>query len=371
MIYDFIIIGGGVAGSATSYHLTEENKSVLLLEKDRVCLGGSYPAGAFLSPKVGLKSYYNSFINQALNFSLTFYQKNFPTHLTETSLLKLPKDEKDRDKLLSYEPFMPPFIKKSKNELTFLKEEAKKFGGYQFKNAGILEIEGVCKKLTKKADVIENYRVKEIKYSDEVFQVGEFRGKNIILATGADTPIVDYSYINIRKLCGYRFDVETSTKVDYNISKDVAISTSKNGIVKIGATYLRGENCLENLKVDDKLLKRALEMVNLKEAKILKLYKGIRSASIDFFPILGEIIDVKKSLEKYPYIIHGSKLPSNLLIRKKNLYIINGLGSRGFVLAPFISKLLVDFILKNEELPEKIENSRLFYKWARRVRAKS
>ena len=107
-------------------------------------------------------------------------------------------------------------------------------------------------------------------------------------------------------------------------------------------------------------------MVELKEPKILKVYKGVRSASIDFFPILGEIVDVKKSLEKYPYIIHGSKVPPNLLIRKKSIYIINGLGSRGFVLAPFVSKLLVDFILNKKELPKKIENSRLFYKWARR-----
>ena len=37
MLYDVIIIGAGVEGSATGYHLSKTNKKVLLLEQVHLC----------------------------------------------------------------------------------------------------------------------------------------------------------------------------------------------------------------------------------------------------------------------------------------------------------------------------------------------
>jgi len=47
-----------------------------------------------------------------------------------------------------------------------------------------------------------------------------------------------------------------------------------------------------------------------------------------------------------------------------------GHGGRGFVLAPFTAKILADFITKNIPIDSKLQNSRFFYKWARKTNLK-
>ena len=48
------IIGGGIAGAVTAYLLAKEEKKVIVLEKDRVCMGVTANSTAKLTSQHGL-----------------------------------------------------------------------------------------------------------------------------------------------------------------------------------------------------------------------------------------------------------------------------------------------------------------------------
>ena len=54
----------------------------------------------------------------------------------------------------------------------------------------------------------------------------------------------------------------------------------------------------------------------------------------------------------------------------ENLYIVNGVGGRGYVLSPYLAKALVDSIFENKILDDNISSPRLFKRWAKRLKRK-
>jgi len=74
-IYDFLIIGAGSAGCSTAYFLRKSGKKVAIIDREGIAGGASGVAGAFLSPLPGKQNLYNTFVNDALNFSIDFYEK--------------------------------------------------------------------------------------------------------------------------------------------------------------------------------------------------------------------------------------------------------------------------------------------------------
>jgi len=155
----------------------------------------------------------------------------------------------------------------------------------------------------------------------------KFRAKNIILATGAYRKIVDEDYIKIRGIWGHRIDIKTSTKNDYSIHQFVSVSKSKQAygghyIVSIGATHHRGV-LSQPISIDDnnELLKKANEIKNILDANVIKHYQGARACSVDYFPMVGKIIDSKKTLNEFPYLKNGTKVESKRFSRYENFYI--------------------------------------------------
>ena len=50
----------------------------------------------------------------------------------------------------------------------------------------------------------------------------------------------------------------------------------------------------------------------------------------------------------------------------ENLYTLNGVGGRGFVLAPYLANILSEFVVNGEEMPKEVLNYRLFKRWAKK-----
>ena len=90
----------------------------------------------------------------------------------------------------------------------------------------------------------------------------------------------------------------------------------------------------------------------------------MRAGSRDSFPLIGKIIDVEHMLEAHPSIKKGSTFP---LKYRENIYVLNGLGGRGFVFAPWMAKMLADNIVNNKEIDTRVNPDRLFWKWCRKL----
>lgn len=357
MKYEYIIIGAGVCGCSISYFLRDKN--CLLIDRDGIAKNASGSAGAFLSPMVGVKSLIKDFINEALLFSLNLYRELNLKSFIQNGLLKLPRDERDFSKFREYEKFINIEYKKLD-------------GGFFFDIGAVVNPNEVAKELTKEIEFRE-LNVENLEFRDGIWIVNQtLKSENIILATGFEE-IIDFQYLKIRPVWGQRIDIATSSKVPFNIHKNISISTNReNGIVSIGATHKK--NCsISNIEREEslKLIELAKEMRELKDIELIQEFSGVRAGSIDFLPIVGEVIDAKASLQKYPNIVNGERFPHFELKRYPNLYILNGVGGRGFVLAPYIAKILSEYILEDRAIAEILTSDRLFYKWARKHQSSS
>jgi glycine/D-amino acid oxidase-like deaminating enzyme len=349
MRYEFVIIGAGIAGSAISYFL--QNKKVLVVDKEGICQKASNAAGAFLFPKVGFNTKYTKFVNEALLYSFKFYE-SIGIDTNKTGVLILPRDEKDIQKFKEY--------KKSFTLKYFEKEN-----GFFFSDGGIVNSEKVCEKL------LENCEFKK----EEILNIEDKGGyyllnnkietENIILATGWEE-ILKIPYIKIRPVWGQRIEVETDISLQNHTHKNCSFSKNENGIVKIGATHERiWEDKAPNQVSAQILIDKANEITKLTNYKIYSMKSGMRAGSVDYFPIIGEIIDTEKTLQLYPEVKKG-RIPKEV-IYKKGIFIINGGGGRGFSNYIYSAKILSESILNNKIIPEYLDSKRLFIKWARKL----
>lgn len=387
-IYDYIIIGAGVAGSFVSYELKKHTNNLLLIDRNSdVAFGASGAAGAFLSPLLGKDNKFKTLITKALSYSVNFYKENFPSLISNCGTCRIPKSDEDRQKFESYKPFMD-----------FEYEEFE--DGYFFPIGSQVDSYEVCKALTNDIEKLLSYTVTKIEKVDGLWLVNdEIKTKNLILTTGANIDLISEEYFNIRAVWGQRINILSSTKVDINYHKECSLSRSKasnntsKNLISIGATHNRfeedmsgtcydletadfnyikpDEKSLEIMKEDtSKLLNLANDIKKLDDVELLDVKIGARASSVDYFPMVGKLVDSKKSIEKFPHILNGSFIKKENLESIENLYVLNGVGGRGFVLSPYLAKELVSHIVNNKDLSEDIENYRLFTRWAKRLKNK-
>ncbi|MDQ1263084.1 MAG: tRNA 5-methylaminomethyl-2-thiouridine biosynthesis bifunctional protein [Campylobacterota bacterium] len=376
--YDYLIIGAGSAGCNIAYYLKQCGKKVAIVDKEGIAKGASGAAGAFLSPLPGKKNPYNTLVNSALAFSLDFYEKLIPQAIQKKGVLRVANDNFDKEKLQTNSDASFYDNKKLKNISLNFKYD---IDGFFYENAAVLTPKEVCEKLLNGCDFYIK-DVQELIFKNGFYIIDDLISTNIILTQGTIKPLVPMPYIDISPIYGVKIDVKTTTKVPFNIHKSISISTNKNdGTVAIGATKQRHDmqnmqclttcdKCAFYVNSDEmqikELLTSANELIELENLEVVNIYKGARATIKSYFPTIGRVVNFDESLKKYPSIKNGTKIPPNLLEYFPNLYIINALGSRGFVLAPYLAKMLGEHILNAAPIPQEISTQKLFYKAARK-----
>jgi len=333
----------------------------LIIDKHKdIACGASGSAGAFLSPLLGKENDFKNLVTNALLYSTELYKKNFKSFCKFCGTLRIPKDKDDEKKFQDYIPYIDfPFTKLD--------------DGYFFDIGSVVDSVKICESMTQNIDKEFNFNVKEIKYDGEYWIINnQFETKNLIITTGSELNLIDEFYVKIRKVWGRRIDVSTTTKTNFNYHKTCSISKSTlldngNGIVSIGATHHRGILSRGISNNDTKeLLNKANDIIKLEDIEVVKELVGARASSIDYLPIIGLMINSDKTLKKFPYLKYGTNVSSHRFIYHKNLFVLNGVGGRGFVLAPYLAKILVDYIINNKQFDESLETTRLFKRWAKK-----
>ena len=362
-IYDYIIIGAGISGCCVAHNLYKHTKSILIIDKlDGVAKGASGAAGAFLSPLLGKQNKFKELVTKSLRYSTSFYQNITPNTIDNCGTTRIPKNEDDKIKFQSYIPYM---------DFEYIKDD----DGYFFKDASVVNSQKTCINLVKDIEKLFNYKVESLEYIDNIWIInGKLKTKNIILTTGYCINLIDEFYLNIRPVWGQRIDIETSTCITHNYHKECSVSKSikkdnNMNIVSIGATHHR---FVEDKKVNKEdtefLLKKANDIINLKDLKVKAEFAGARASSVDYLPLVGTIIDGLKTLKEFPYLKNGTNVNSDRFIRYKNLYILNGVGGRGFVLAPYLANMLVEYIINDIDIDSSIVVDRLFKREVKRLK---
>jgi tRNA 5-methylaminomethyl-2-thiouridine biosynthesis bifunctional protein len=192
------------------------------------------------------------------------------------------------------------------------------------------------------------------------------QAKKVVLCTGASDEIVKEAYLTLRRIYGQRCEVRSSTQMKATVHHEVSVSaTKKNGRIAIGAShYLNEEDIPLPKEGAQALIDLARKSVRLEDIEIENIYCGMRSGSNDYFPILGPLVDSQKSLDIDSAALQGDKTAS--VVNYPELYMINGVGGYGFVLAPYLADQLSRYLVDAEPLAESLMAKRFYYRWAKK-----
>ena len=362
-MYDVAIIGAGINGSACAYELAKTGKKVVLFDKAGVASGGSGAAGAFISPKFSKAGELKELLHTAFIYSMEYYEREFPQLLTKSKLLHLAKDEQDDEILHVY---------KEQSDLELLDSEPQERESVCI-NAGIMQAKALCEAMAKSATFIVQ-EVSRLEYDDGTWVINEtYSAKEVILATGAYNQILPEPYIQLRGVWGHRVDVETTTKNPHSIHQFVSISPSKDGKLAIGATHnvhYHPDTTKESYDIESgrgELLEKASRSIKLENVKVVRDYTGLRSGSFDYMPLVGPLVMSHETLQNKSIHFQTKKPNFDEYTYYPNLTMINGSGGYGFVLAPYLAKILTEYIVSGKEISKRVQPARFFARWAKKL----
>jgi tRNA 5-methylaminomethyl-2-thiouridine biosynthesis bifunctional protein len=354
-MYDIAIIGAGINGCSVAYEFIKEGKSVILFDKEGIASGGSGAAGAFISPKFSKSGELKEILNAAFKYSYTYYNENFSNFFTKTQLLHIAQDESDDETLQMY---------KENTEFTLKNISI---------DAGVVDAQGICNAMANGVKFVKE-KVEDLVYADDFWVINEtYNVKNVVLATGAYASVMPEPYINLRGVWGHRIDIKTTTKNSYSVHQFVSISSSKEGKLAIGATHnvhyhpdinKEAYNIEEGRK---ELLQKAAKTLKLDNIEVVKDYTGLRSGSFDYMPLVGSLVLSNETILSCSKKILYQKNPDFAAFTYyPNLYMINGSGGYGFVLAPYLAKILTNHILNATPISSRLFPARFFARWVKK-----
>ncbi len=359
---DYLVIGGGIAGASIAYFLSQKGVSVAVMDGSEFCGAASLAAGAFINPVMGKPSKFKEFADDAFRFSVDFYSTHFPHLYNKCGSLIYPKNEKTTAEYEALGAFIA-------SKFDF-RSDIGELGAFFVKDSGLINPKMLIDAMLEKIQKISK-QADKLERKDGNWSVGGVDAKNVILAQGANSLLIDESYLDAQLygLWGQKSKIKTDASLPYIISSKVHIVAIDGGLA-IGATHIRTDEPIAINRADTLgLIEEAREAIGIGDYDVLEESGGMRSASIDHFPLAGTIYDSAATLGRFPSLVHGARLSSEAPSEYDGLYIHTGHGSRAFMLAPYTAKLLVDEILDGAKKPACIDPARLLFRYFKKKKS--
>ena len=371
-MYDIAIIGAGINGCSVSYEFLCEKKSVIVFDKKGVASGGSGAAGAFISPKFSKAGELKEIIEEAFLYSMEYYAKHFSDSFTEAQLLHIAKDSTEDEILRIFKERTDLPLKEAAEAVKeSLTQSARQRESVSL-DAGVVDAQKVCHAMIEGAKFVQE-EVTNIVYEDGYWVIDDtYSAKELVLATGAYKTLLSESYIELRGVWGHRIDVKTKTHNPYSIHQFVSISPSSGDTLALGATHnvhYHPEESTETYNIEEgreELLQKASRTIALDDVAIVKDYMGLRSGSFDYMPLVGPLVLSSETLACCEKKLRVKKPDFKNFVYYPHLTMINGSGGYGFVLAPYLARILKEYILGAKEISDRVAPARFFARWAKR-----
>jgi len=333
---DYIIVGSGLAGIAFSEYALNNNKNIIVFNNQSQ--NASKIAGGLYNPVV-LKRF--SEVWQAadqIDLALSFYgalEKKLAVKLDyNLSLLRKFYSVEEQNNWFAacdksnLSKFLSPNLVTKK--IDFLPSPFN-FGEVLF--SGYVDthllIDSYKNFLISKNLLLQNtFDYSKLIIEKNFVEYDSIKSKRIIFAEGFG--MLSNPFFNQLPLDGTKGELllikAPNLKIDVIVKSSVFILPVGNDLYKVGATY----NWEDKTNIPTEAAKKEL-IENLKEIitcdfEIIEHYAGVRPTVKDRRPLLGS----------HPIY--------------KNMFILNGLGTRGVMLAPSMARMLFNHIEINEEL---------------------
>lgn len=349
---DFIIVGRGLAANVIAHTFYEHTISFKIIG-DQHLSNCSRAAAGIWNPVVFKRMTKSWLADQLIPNLNKFY---------------LQCEHNTGKKLLTHRPIVKPFVEEQEKKLWLRKvnEELSNFIDDTIYESNLVDLEN-CK-ITKQHGLVKqsgNLNVPEFLNASDIFfaehlinelfdhsllQINadsilykNIAAKNIIFCEGylvKDNPF--FNWIPLKPAKGETIEIASAELKlnDHILNKNGFLMRLPNGNYKVGATYewtVLTEGKTENGR--NELEEKLSQMISC-DYEIVDQQAGVRPSSIDRRPIIGT----------HP--------------QYKNLFIFNGLGTKGVMLAPFFAKKFVNFYLQKETLPKEVDTARFYSLYA-------
>ena len=346
--FDFLIVGQGLAGTVLTYLISQTNRTFLVISDNEI--SSSKVAAGMFNPVGGKKILKTWLADDLLSSSKIFY-KDFERFLNTNfyhcqNIIQIFQDNQEKEQIekrledINY----LKYLENNSNVYNFL---GNPLGQVNIKDGGWLNLKKMIDKFTdflqeKSKLLTETFSYDQIIFKDNQYYYQDMIFNQIVFCEGYKSTVNPYfNYLPFQLSKGEVLIIETQTKLpDSILKKGIYLVNLKNHLYKVGATT-EWKN-LNNNPTENGLEYLKTKLNNLIDVKyeIISHQAGIRPTVSDKKPLLGE----------HP--------------EYKNMYIFNGLGTKGVMLSPYFAEKLLNLIIYNVDLPIEVDIKRFlkYYK---------
>jgi glycine/D-amino acid oxidase-like deaminating enzyme len=341
---DYLIVGSGLAGIAFAEIALQNNKSIAVFENNSQ--NSSTIAGGLYNPVI-LKRFSEVWKSQEQIDLVNHFYANLEAKLVNKFDYKIPifrklysVEEQNNWFVASDKPNLAPFLATKINRNHYKGIESP-FGYGEVMQSGYVDTASLLKEYQKylikqnmlNAETFEYNRL--LVQSDSIIYKGN-EYKNVIFAEGFgihDNPF--FSQLPLDGTKGELLIIKVpGLDLDVIIKSSVFIIPLGNDLFKVGATYNWDDKTATPTELGKQELVNNLKSILSLDFKIVEHLAGVRPTVKDRRPMLGT----------HP--------------KHKNLHVLNGLGTRGVMLAPAMAKVLFEYIENQIPLEKEIDIKR-------------
>lgn len=343
---DYIVVGIGLAGISFCEQLRKNNKSFVVF--DNASQQSSTIAGGLYNPVV-LKRFTPVWqCKEQLELALSMYV-NLEILLNVKLDYKIPVyrkfaslEEQNDWFAASDKPFLSEYLspKLIKNNNTFIEAS---FGYGEVLETGRLDVKALIenyKTFLSSHDIFNEtfFNYKDLIQHANGIQYNNIKAKHIVFAEGfgiAKNPFFDQLPMSPAK--GELLTIHApDLKIDYVLKAGVFLIPLGNDFYIVGATYEWKDLSAEITDKAKNELETKLKKLITCDYKIVNQVAGVRPTVKDRRPLVGR------------HAIY------------KNMYVLNGLGTRGVMIGPYVAKQLFCLIEEGVSLEKEIDIWRFY-----------
>jgi glycine/D-amino acid oxidase-like deaminating enzyme len=340
---DYILIGQGIAGSMMAYFLLKKGKKIIVIDKFNPNASSNIAAGV-VNPVTGRKMVTTWMIDDVLPFAKETYkileQELDTSFFFDTEIYKIFSSKEDADiwerkrKETEYEHYL--------GEIVYFEENSIKapFGAGIIKQCCWMDVPKFTKayrSLLLQNNILleEEFEFSQLKVSEEI-SYKNLKADNIIFCEGYRAHLNPFfKWIPFALAKGeYLLVNAENLKTDKILSKNIFIIPKGNNLYNVGSTFIWDDVQETVTDVGRKEIVDKLNKMIAVDYRIADEKAGIRPAMPDRRPVIGRHPD-------YP-----------------NMYIFNGMGTKGVSLSPYFANYFANNLDDNSEIFREISVKR-------------
>jgi len=342
---NILIVGAGLAGSCLTHRLLNDGHQITIIDKGEN--HATSIAAGMVNPMVFRrmnKSWrLDEFITEANEFYLALENKLDVKLFHPITIRRLFSSEQERDSWLvkqnlpEFKKYLTPITKEDEgfdgaNNL---------FGSGRVKNAFWIDSEKFYQSnlaFFEKNEILikESFSIKDFNAKDIVY-----KGKNydyIVFCCGyQNKELPFFADLPIQQTKGQTLTISSSQiPKNESLNRKCFVLPLGSGMFRVGATYEWDNDSLTTTEEGKELLLSNLNVLGDFNPIVLTQNAGVRPTVLDRRPILGQHPEHSK------------------------LYVFNGLGTKGYMMAPTLAREMADLIIEGKAIQREISLERFY-----------